>query len=161
MKHFSFFPLSPHAFKYAGLLVALAGLLLFILLNSNYQLLLYAGLLVMIFSKERDESAYVALVRAEVFKSVFGYTLSLTIALNLTGWLADEFTAELSPFYYLGFPLLLYLFLFYGSLLLKVKLDSSVDFMEIMKRYPRMYIPWLVIVLGISVILLLRILTVI
>ena len=156
MKHLTFFPLSPYGFKFAGSVLALAGLALFILQNSNYQLIIYAGLLVMVFSKERRESEYVAAVRAEIFKSVLGFTLSLTIALHLTGWLADEFSADLPPFYYIGFPLFLYLILFYGSLLLKVQPDSSVDFVENAKRFPRIYVPWMLLVITVLLLVLLR-----
>jgi hypothetical protein len=98
----------------------------------------------------------VASVRAEVFKSVFGYTLSLSIALHLTDWLSEGFDADLPPSYYIGLPLFLYLLLFYGSLLLKIKPDSSVDFAENMKRFPRLYIPWMSIVAVMLLILLLR-----
>jgi hypothetical protein len=156
MKHFTFFPLSPFGFKYAGALLTVAGLVLFILLNSNYQFIIYAGMLVMVFSKERHESEYVAAVRSEIFKSVLGFTLSLTIALNLTGWLAEDFSAELPPLYYIGFPLFLYLILFYGSLLLKIEPDSSADFVENAKRFPRVVIPWMLLVLAVLLFLLLR-----
>ena len=75
--------------------MSLAGLLLFLFLQSGYQLLLYAGLLLVAYSKERNDTAYVSEVRAEAFKSVFGFMVSLTIALNLTELLSAGFEAEM------------------------------------------------------------------
>jgi hypothetical protein len=156
MKSVTYFPLSPHGFKYVGIVMALSGLGLYLFQNQQYQLLLYTGLLVMVFSRERHESSFVAAIRGEVFKSVFGFTISLTIALHLTALLSEGFSADLPPLYYIGFPLLLYLILFNISLMLKVEVDSSLDFVENLKIHRRPYVVWALIVLVISLVLILR-----
>jgi hypothetical protein len=157
MKQVTFFPLSPYYFKYIGLATGLGGLLLMILLDVQFQLLLYTGLLIMVFSRERNDTEYVASVRAEVFKSVFGFTLSLTLALHLTEWLSEGFDADLPTLYLIGFPLLLYLLLFYGTLVSKTEVNSSVDFAGNLKKYPWVYVPWLFIAVAVTLAWLLRI----
>ncbi len=156
MKKITYFPLSPYPVKYLGWLMSLAGLLLFLFLQSGYQLLLYAGLLLVAYSKERNDTAYVSQVRAEAFKSVFGFMVSLTIALNLTEQLSSGFEAEMPLFYYVGLPLLLYLILFYGTLLLKAEVDSSLDVAENLRLHRRLYTWWLLIAVAVSVVLVLR-----
>ncbi len=161
MKQVTLFPLSPFSFKYVGAAISVAGIMLMIFLGPGYQLLLYAGLMILVFSKERKESAYVASVRAEVFKSVFGFTLTLTIALHITEWLSEGFVTDLPPVYLIGFPLLLYLILFYGLLILRVEVDSSRDFTENLHAHPRLYLPWLLIAIAVTLYLLLRLLEVV
>jgi len=157
MKQVTFFPLSPYSFKFVGLAAILSGLLLMILRDVQFQLLLYAGLMLVAFSRERNDTEYVASVRAEVFKSVFGFTLSLTIALHITEWLSEGFRTDLPASYLIGFPLLLYLLLFYGFLLLRVRVDSSGDFTGNLKKYPRVYGAWLLITIAVTVVWLLRV----
>jgi hypothetical protein len=149
--------MSPYYFKYIGLATSLGGLLLMILLDVQFQLLLYTGLMLLVFSRERNDTEYVASVRAEVFKSVFGFTLSLILALHLTEWLSEGFEADLPPLLLIGFPLLLYLVLFYGSLVSKTAVDSSADFAGKLKRHRRVYVPWLLIAVAVTVAWLLRI----
>jgi hypothetical protein len=156
MKKITFFPLSPHPVKYLGWLLALAGLILLLFLDPDYQLMLYAGLLITAFSRERNDTAYVNEVRLEAFKSVFGFLLSLTIALHLTEVLSEGFTAELPLFYYTGFPLLLYLLLFYGTLLLRAEVDSSMDVIQNWKNNRRLYRVWFLISLVLILLLLFR-----
>jgi hypothetical protein len=156
MKAITFFPLSPYPFKVAGAVLALAGLILNLTVNPHFELLLFTGLLLMVFSKERNESEAVKAVRAELFKSVFGYTLSLTIALHLTGLISEGFSADLPPMYYIGFPLLLYLMLFYGILALKLNVDSNLDMLENAKDHRPLFITWAFLALAISIILIVR-----
>jgi len=156
MQKITYFPLSPHAFKYVGVLMALAGLLLYLLLDPRFQYLLYSGLVLVVFSKEKSESEFVASVRAEVFKSVFGFTLSVSIALHLTEQLSAGFSANLPPAVEIWFPLLFYLVLFYGSLILRVEVDSSMDFVGNMRKHRRLLVPLAVLVIVTTVILLLR-----
>jgi len=156
MRKITYFPLSPYPVKFLGGLMALAGLLLFLFLQPDYQILLYAGLLLMAFSSERNDSEYISQVRAEVFKSVFGFMLSLTIALYLTEILSEGFEAEMPQFYYVGLPLLLYLILFYGTLLFRAEVDPSLDVVRNLKLHRRLYTWWLVIAVVVTALLGLR-----
>ena len=156
MKKITYFPLSPYPVKYLGGVISLAGVLLFLFLHPDYQLLLYAGLLLVAYSRERNDTEYIAQVRAEVFKSVFGFMLSLTIALHLTEMISEGFTAEMPLFYYVGLPLLLYLMLFYGTLLLKAEVDSSLDVVQNLKLHRRLYSWWLLIAVLVTLVLVLR-----
>jgi cytochrome c biogenesis protein CcdA len=139
-----------------GALLSLAGLLLCLLLDPRFQYLLYFGLVLVVFSKEKTESEIVSSVRAEVFKSVFGFTLSFSIALHLTEQITKGFSADLPAAYEIGFPLLLYLVLFYGSLIFRVEVDSSMDFVGNMRNHRRLLIPLALLVMVITVVLVLR-----
>lgn len=156
MRKITYFPLSPYPVKYLGWTMTLAGVLLFLILHPDYQLLLYAGLLLVAYSRERNDTEYIAQVRAECFKSVFGFMLSLTLALHLTELLSEGFVAEMPLFYYVGLPLLLYLMLFFGTLLLKAEVDSSLDVIENLKHHRRLYRWWLLIAAAVTLVLLLR-----
>lgn len=156
MKKITYFPLSPYPVKYLGWLMTLAGVLLFLFVHPDYQLMIFAGLLLVAYSRERSETEYIAQVRAEGFKSVFGFMLSLTIALHLTEMLSEGFEAEMPLFYYVGLPLLLYLMLFYGTLLLKAEVDSSLDVVRNLKLHRRLYTWWLLIAVVVTLVLVLR-----
>ena len=156
MRKITYFPLSPYPVKYLGWLMTLAGVILFLFLHPDYQLLLYAGLLLVAYSRERKETEYIAQVRAEAFKSVFGFMLSLTIAVHLTEVLSSGFEADLPLFYYAGLPLLLYLLLFYGTLLLKAEVDSSLDVIQNLKQHRRLYTWWLLVSILVTLVLVFR-----
>lgn len=156
MKKITYFPLSPYPVKYLGGLMALAGLLLYLFLQPDYQLLLYTGLLLVAYSREMNDSEHISQVRAEAFKTVFGFMLSLTIALHLTETLSAGFEAQMPLFYYVGVPLLLYLILFYGTLLLKIDVDSSRDVLQNLKTHRRLYTWWLLIAVVVSVVLVMK-----
>lgn len=136
--------------------MALAGLLLCLMLDPRFQYLLYSGLVLVVFSKEKTESEFISSIRAEVFKSVFGFTLSVSIALHLTEQLTGGFSADLPAAYEIGFPLLLYLALFNGSLLFRVEVDSSMDFVGNMRKHRHLLVPLAVLVIVITVALVLR-----
>ena len=67
MKRITYFPLTHHYFKYAGLLMSLVGLGLALFKDPRFELLLYTGLLVVAYSRERNESATTQQIRSEVF----------------------------------------------------------------------------------------------
>jgi hypothetical protein len=147
MKSITFFPLSHHLVKQAGLAIAVAGLVLSVLCSPPFQLLFYSGLLLMVFSREKHESELSKEARAESFKTVFGYIISLFIALHLTAELSDGFNPEPGPFLYIGLPLLLYLLLFHFILLIKINVNSSQNLTENIKKHKRFYIIWFSITL--------------
>lgn len=157
MRSITLFPFSHHLFKQIGLAIALAGLVLFMLLSPPFQLLFYSGLVIMVFSKEKQESEVTERARAESFKSVFGYTICLFIALHLTEELSDGFIPEVGPFLYIGLPLLLYLLLFHTILLIKINVNSSQDLVENFRNYKRFYIIWFTITLLLSTLFILRV----
>ncbi len=161
MKRITYFPLYHFYLKYVGLLVSLVGLGLILLVSPQYQLLFYTGLLIAVFSKEKTESEFTESIRAEVFKSVFGFTISFFIALHLTEVFSEGFTVEMTPFLYIGLPLLLYLLVFYLTLVLKINVDSSRDLAENFSKHRRFYIIWLIIILIISGVFMLKMLHVI
>ncbi|MGW8317192.1 MAG: hypothetical protein ACWGNV_16465 [Bacteroidales bacterium] len=156
MRKITYFPLLSYPVKYLGGLMALSGLLLFLFLQPDYQILLYTGLLLVVFSRERNDSEYISQVRSELFKTVFGFMLSVTIALHLTEIVSEGFEAEMPPFYYMGVPLLLYLILFYGTLLFRIEVDSSLDVVRNLKLHRRLYSWWLVIAIVVATLLGLR-----
>ena len=156
MKRITYFPLYHFYFKYLGLLLCLVGLGLLLLVNPQYQLLSYAGLLVMVFSKEKSESEFTGSVRAEIFKSVFGFTISLAIALQLTEVFSESFTVVMTPFLIIGLPLLLYLLLFNISLILRINVNSSQGLGENLKNHRRFYMIWFLIILAITGMFLIR-----
>lgn len=153
MRKITYFPLMPYPVKYLGGVMALSGLLLFLFLQPDYQILLYAGLLLVAFSRERNDSEYISQVRSELFKTVFGFMLSLTIALHLTEILSEGFEAEMPPFYYMGVPLLLYLILFYSTLIFRVEVDPSLDVVRNLKLHSRLYGWWLAIAILVTALL--------
>ena len=161
MKSITFFPLYHHYFKYVGLLFSLIGLALVLFLDPHYELLLYSGLLIMVFSKEKNESEASGLIRSEVFKTVFGFTLSLAIALHITKVLSESFEFEMTVFLGIGLPLLLYLLIFYIVSIFRIKVDSSQDFAENLKNHRRFYFIWFIIAVAISGVLILKITNVI
>lgn len=157
MKSISYFPLYHSKFKYLGLVLCLVGLVLFLLINPQYQMLSYIGLLIAVFSKESVESEIIESIRAEVFKTVFGFTISLTIALYITEGLSKSFTFYVTPFLIVGLPLLLYLLIFNLTLAFKIKVDSSHDLATNFKNHRHLYLVWIVIILAITSVLVLRI----
>ncbi len=161
MKSITYFPLYHFYFKYIGLLVSLVGLGLLLLVSPQYQLLVYIGLLIAVFSKEKTESEFTVSVRAEVFKSVFGFTISFFIAMHLTEVFSEGFAVEMTPFFYIGLPLLLYLLVFYLTLILKINVDSSQDLSENLSKQRRLYFIWFFIILIISGVFMLKMLHVI
>lgn len=140
-------------------MLCLVGLGLLLLVNPQYQLLSYIGLLVMVFSKEKSESEFTGSVRAEIFKSVFAFTISLAIALQLTEVFSESFTVVITPFLIIGLPLLLYLLLFYLTLIFKINVNSSQDLAENLRNHRRLYVIWFFIILAIAGLLIVRILT--
>ena len=158
MKRITYLPLYHFYFKYLGLLLCLAGLGLFLLVNPQYQLLSYIGLLVIVFSKEKSESDFTESIRAEVFKSVFGFTISLAIALQLTEAFSKSFTVVMTPFLIIGLPLLLYLLTFYITLVLKIKVNSTQDLAENLKNHQQYYLILFFIILAIAGVFIVKIL---
>lgn len=152
MKSFSYFPLMPYFFKYIGMMLALAGLALFLKGHTEFQHMFYAGLLIMTFSQEKNESEMSGLVRAESFKTVLGYTLSLFIALHLTALLSERFTLEMTPYLYLGLPLVVYQLIFYVTMLLRVKVDSATDLEQNIRNNKRFYVVWSLLTLAVTLI---------
>jgi len=146
MKEKAIMPLYPHFFKYGGIIIALTGALLWIILDRNYQLLLYMGLIIMIFSKEKNDDERVVKIRSEVFKTIFGYYFSLLIALHFVELISEGFVLEMSPFLSMGFPLALYLLTFYLLLFFKFgKSESSGEVAE--KRNNSFYIVSMIVLL--------------
>jgi len=124
MKKLFLLPYYPNYVKYAALLVALAGMFLAYFLNPEFQSLFYLGLFLIISSREKIETEHVRRVRAEVFRTVFELTMVLGIALMLTELLSD-WDLVISPFLYIGLPLLLYLLLYYFILSFRVHVSSE------------------------------------
>ena len=155
MKSITLFPLSPYYFKYMGAFVCLTGLVLAALLNPNFELMFYAGLLILVYTKEREESETTRQIRSEVFKMVFGYTLSLGLALQITDAISDGFNFEPGVFLVIGVPLILYLLVFYLVSIFRIPVDSSMDIRQNMKNHRLLYISWLLIMLAIGGIFLL------
>ncbi len=158
MKRITYLPLYHFYFKYLGLLLCLVGLGLLLLVNPQYQLLSYTGLLVLVFSKEKTESEIVESIRAEVFKTTFGFSISLAIALYITEVFSNNFTFAVTPFIIIGFPLLLYLLLFNITFILRINVNSSQDLGENLKNHRRFYIIWFFIILAITGLFIVRIL---
>lgn len=156
MKRITYLPLYHFYFKYFGLLVCLIGLGLFLLVNPQYQLLLYIGLLIIVFSKEKTESEFTEQIRAEVFKSVFGFTISLAIALHLTEVFSENFTIEVTPFLCIGLPLLLYLLVFYITHIFRINMNSSQDLVQNLRSHRLFYIIWFLIILTILSLLIIK-----
>lgn len=161
MKSITYFPLYHFYFKSIGLLASLVGLGLILVVNPQYQFLFYIGLLIAVFSKERTEAEFTGQIRAEVFKSVFGFTISFFIALHLTEVISKSFTVVMTPFLYIGLPLLLYLLVFYLTLVLKINVDSSQDLAENLSKHRRFYLIWFLIILIIAGVFMLKMLHVI
>lgn len=157
MKEKAIMPLYPYFVKYVGITVALTGVLLWILLGGDYQLLVYLGLLIMIFSKEKNEDQQVVKIRAEVFKTIFGYYFSLLIALHLVELLSTGFVLEMSPLLNIGFPLALYLVAFYLLLLFKFG-KSEASESETEKRSSSYYIVFLIVLLILLTLIIIRVL---
>ncbi len=158
MKSITFLPLYHSTFKYLGLGICLVGLGLIFLVNPHYQLLSYAGLIMMVFSKEKVESELIRSIRAEVFKSVFGLTISLVLALYITEVLSKSFTFQVTPFISIGMPLLLYLLVFYFTLILKINVDSGQDFATNFKNHRRFYGVWFLILIAVTGVFIVRLL---
>ncbi len=156
MKRITYLPLYHYYFKYFGLLVCLIGLGLFLFMNPQYQLLLYIGLLIIVFSKEKTESELTEQIRAEVFKSVFGFTIAFAIALHLTEVFSESFTVEMTPFLYIGLPLLLYLLVFYITHIFRININSSQDLVQNLRSHRLFYIIWFLIILTILSLLIIR-----
>ncbi len=158
MKRITYLPLYHFYFKYIGLLLCLIGLGLFLLVNPQYQVLSYIGLLITVFSKEKTESEFTESIRAEVFKSVFGFTISLAIALQLTEVFSKSFSVVMTPFLIIGLPLLLYLLMFYITLVLKIKVNSTQDLAENLKNHQQFYLILFFIILVIAGVFIVKIL---
>lgn len=152
MKRITFFPFYPHYAKYAGLSTALAGLILTYLLSPEYQVLFYLGLFLIIFSEEKNESVHIHHVRTEVFKSVFGLSLALGIALKTAELVSSSYVVVITPFLYLGLPLLLYLLLFYFILAFKVRVSPADTVIEDKPRSGKLNRIWFTIILVVIVI---------
>ena len=158
MKSITFFPLSPYYFKYIGLVLTLLGLGLVLFLTPQFELLLYAGLLIIVYSKEKDESETSSLIRNEAFKSAFGIILSMAIALFSTVALTDSYVYVVTPFLYIGLPLLLYLLIFNIISILKINVNSYQDLSQNFRYHRRFYIIWLALIITIFCVLVLKIL---
>lgn len=158
MKSIAYIPLYHSYFKYIGLMASLAGSGLFLFRDPAYQFLIYAGNLIIIYSRERKESLFTGQVRAEVFKSVFGFTLSMDTALCLTELWSEGFTIHWTPFLVIGLPTCLYLSAFYLTLLLRIRVNSSQDLHRNLVSHRRIYLVWTLVILGISGVLVFRLL---
>lgn len=158
MKRITYLPLYHFYFKYIGLLLCLIGLGLFLLVNPQYQVLSYIGLLISVFSKEKSESEFTESIRAEVFKSVFGFTISFAIALQLTEVFSKSFSVVMTPFLIIGLPLLLYLLMFYITLVFKINVNSTQDLAENLKNHQQFYLIWFFIILAIAGVFIVKIL---
>ena len=157
MKEKAIMPLYPYFLKYVGIIVALTGIVLWILLGADYQLMLYLGLLIMIFSREKNEDDQVRKIRTEVFKTIFGYYFSLLIALHLVELLSSGFVLEMPPMFIIGLPLALYLLVFYLLLVFNFgKSEASTPGNE--KRSSLYYIIFLIVLLVVLTLIILRIL---
>jgi len=156
MKRITFFPLTHHYFKYAGLMASLLGLGLALFHDTRFELLLYTGMLIMVFSRERNETELTERIRNEVFKSIFGFILSLAIALYITESVSDNFVLEVTPFLFIGLPLVLYLLLYYIILFFKIEVDSSMELVRQMKNHRRAYMVWFLVILVIMSVWVLR-----
>ena len=161
MKSITFFPFTHYYFKFAGLLLSLIGLVLSLFLNPDYELLLYSGLLIMVFSREKYESELTGYIRSEVFKTVFGFTLSLAIALHITEVMSEGFELEMTAFMVIGLPLILYLLLFYMVSIFRIKVDSSLDVSQNLKNHRDLYLVWFLITLVLAIAIILKITNVI
>ncbi|MCB8995634.1 MAG: hypothetical protein H6538_08495 [Bacteroidales bacterium] len=153
MKPTTYFPLYPSVFKYIGGLISLAGVILLVISNREFELLVYLGLLLIAFSREKSEDQPIINARNDVFKTVLGIYLSVMLALNLVEILSPSFVFIPEPLVYIGFPLMLYLIVFYLSLLFKVNLDSSVSIGENIQNHRGLYLIWLLVVVIVAVVL--------
>jgi len=124
MKRFTFFPFYYFYVKYVGLAATLTGLVLTYFISPFYQALFYFGLFLIVFSREKNETEHIHHVRSEVFKSVFGLVIALGILLQLAEALTS-FTLEITPFLYIGMPLMLYLLLFHTILVFRIKVSPD------------------------------------
>ena len=150
MKPITYFPLYNYYFKYLGLILSLLGLTLFLVSDSEFEILIYLGLLIIAFAKEKTESQYTVNARNEVFKSIFGFYLSLMITLNIVQFITSDFLFQPGTLIYIGLPLILYLMVFYISLIFKVNLDSSVDLSENIGSHRILYIIMVLAIILIS-----------
>lgn len=154
MKPTTYLPLYNYFFKYIGLLLSISGLALVLLDYSKFEILIYFGLLIIAFAKEKTENQNTVNARNEVFKSIFGFYLSLMIALNLVQIFSPDFIFQPGPFIYVGIPIILYLLLFYVSLLLNVNLDSSVELSENIRGHRKFYFTWVLLVILVFLVIL-------
>lgn len=157
MKPFTYFPLTAHFVKYIGLMIVLTGLALFLLAGAQFQVLVYLGLFLMVFSRERNENDLMAGYRAESFKTTFGLTMALWIALHLTEWISGGFEVVLTPFLLMGIPLLLYLLLFYLSALLRIETDPAGSVTENIRSHRRFYTIWTLVTVAIALVMVLKV----
>lgn len=121
MKKIIPFYLYPYFFKYIGLSLGIAGLLLLLILDPGYQLLFYFGLILVAFTKEKAESELVETIRAAAYKTVLGYFLALITVLYLMEVLYSDFLFPCSPAFLLGLPLILNILYFNLLLVLNRK----------------------------------------
>ena len=161
MKSFTYFPLASFYVKYIGLMTVLTGLGLFLWAGGQFQVLVYLGLFLMVFSRERTENDLTAGYRAESFKAAFGLTMALWIALHLTEWISGDFEVVVTPFLIMGTPLLLYLLLFYLSALLRIETDPAGGVTENIRKHRRFYTVWTMITAVIALVMVLKVIHVI
>ncbi len=154
MKQVTYFPLYNYYFKYLGFFLSIAGLMLVLLSNIKFETIIYFGLLIIAFSKEKYETEHTINTRNDVFKSVFGYCISLVISLNLVGIISSSFQFELSSSIYVGLPLVLYLTVFYLSLIFKVNLCSSIELTQNVVNNKKLYTIWFFAIFVIASVLL-------
>ena len=155
MKTFSYLPLYPYYVKYAGLLISGTGLVLIFLAGTDYELLLYAGLILMVFSGERTETDLTQSIRAESFKTTFGLLISFSMGLYLTSLISGNFEFQWTPFLTIGLPLLFYLLIFNLSLIFRIRINSNKLIGENIRNQRRLYIITVCIILVISSLLVL------
>ncbi len=125
MKKLLPFYLYPNFLKTIGIIVSVAGIFLFLFLNKDYQLLFYFGLIFVIYSKERKESELIEKIRAETFKTIFGYFIAFLFVIFLIGIIYKDISFPCFSFLLVGFPMILYIF--YFNLLLIINLGKEVE----------------------------------
>ncbi len=157
MKRFTFFPLASFYVKYVGLFFVLAGITLFLWLDPRFQVAVYLGLFLLVFSRERTEDELTARYRAESFKTAFGLTMVLWIALHLTEWISPGYEVTLIPFLYMGVPLLIYLLIFYLSSLLNLEAESAQGVWENIRNNRKFYLIWTMFTAVVAVVMIWKI----
>ncbi len=136
-KIFPFF-LYPWYFKLAGLIISIAGIILMLVLNPDYQMLSYFGLILVIFSKEKEDTELEAAIRSQAYKTIFGYFIAYLFVVLLMEIIYDNIAFPANPFFLLGIPLILYIV--YFNLLLLINRGKNKDSRK--KAVPG-YIFWL------------------
>ncbi len=137
MKRIFPFYLYPNFFKLIGLIISITGIILSFFVTPDFQLLFILGLILIVFSKEKQESDLTVFARAETFKTIIGLYFSFLFVLFLMEIIYNNIPIPCGPFLLIGIPLIFYIV--YFNLLLLINLDKA----ENRKKRRINYFAWL------------------